>query len=1043
MSETSGHDESYVHEAPAPPSGEASPSPDVRESLREVIRAESRDAEANRSRNLAAILIVLAVGVAAIASQPVRSPTQYGRLSAVLLEGVFLLVAFVTLQVSAGRLVQGRRSLTPSRRLRGEGNRRGEGRGWRPAGWFLFLAPLALYVGIVLSCRIEFRRLSSGFQLYATPRSHVVLAAWVIAVLTVAVAVVTIAAAWLTARLARPQGIGPEGRESESRTLPARATEVSRRVAPGTSAMVRPDDPTGSRESEGTRREAAAETPLVLAFSGGGLRSASFCLGGFNAVQLRPDVTKVDALVAVSGGGYAASAITLTRSFAGNADAPNPPVPPEPLPGVEEVYALPSPELAYLRRNSRYLFQPPWRTVTGVWQLVGGALINLFIFVMALLVFAWLLGWYWAAVGLVRRLGTASPRLVFSTWHHWQWWVSSFLWILALAVIAVLLFVQILRRNSEVKAPSSVPWARGLATASRALIGLVLALVLMPALVVGLSRAAYANEPTALVAKGIVALGLTKESACQTAIGRSADAAHVSAVRRAALSGQPESASYGACGASGTLVFDPAQPDTYNRHVAIASVGGAPSGSSGGKLVSILVILAAALGSLRRAFTAVGTSMGGRFAAVRRWLLLRLPLAAVSLVALWLLLLWSYRYAVNGPAQSGVLAALLILGALVVQLMNPNLTSIHEFYRERLSSAFAVGRDNAAPRVARNLPYSAAYKLSELEPAPELVLCTTANINDQKVVPTRRFGVPLTFSSQLVRLESGGLVPDLGYQATAAVEQDPRGPLLTVMAASAMSGAAVSPMMGRMGGKVAPFRLLLTLFNVRLGVWVMNPRWPLGEPAPPWWAPMATQPRFHQLFSEAFGSTTIDDRWVYLTDGGHLDNLGLVEAVRRLPNRVLAMSASNDAPGSWQDVGAAVSVLRSDLNIDLKVVGRDEQDTWMRLEAPMPEDPDGTIDVLVVRASLTNQDWPLDDTGGDGAAGPAGAAGAAGAAPPAYPPVDQRMPIDVRSFATRDATFPRTSTGRQDFGDLEFESYRRLGRYLVDRALWQNPGFFT
>ncbi len=51
------------------------------------------------------------------------------------------------------------------------------------------------------------------------------------------------------------------------------------------------------------------------------------------------------------------------------------------------------------------------------------------------------------------------------------------------------------------------------------------------------------------------------------------------------------------------------------------------------------------------------------------------------------------------------------------------------------------------------------------------------------------------------------------------------------------------------------------------------------------------------------------------------------------------------------------------------------------------------------------------------------------------------MPIDARSFATRDPSFPRASTGRQDFGDLEFESYRRLGQFLVHRALSQNPDF--
>ncbi|MFL6100074.1 MAG: hypothetical protein ACJ71T_08995 [Actinomycetales bacterium] len=1018
-----------MSETSSPDSASPDTSPEQIVEQRQLIRAIARDAEAKRSRGLAITLVVLAVGVAAIAAGRSRPPREYARLSALLLEGVFLLVAFVTAQVCAGRLVQGRRTLSGYRpAMRGRGGHRGEGRGWRPVGWLLTLVPVAAFVIVLLACHVELRNVTEGLQVYATERSDVMAAVWAITGGTVALALVTVLLSWMTRRLARPAVVPPDGVQSETQTLPARSAETSRRTAPvETSRGADPEAGTGPRELESDRRQEAAKKPLVLAFSGGGLRSASFCFGGFNAVQAQPAITNVDAMVAVSGGGYAASAISLTRSFAGDAVPPNAPAPPKPLPPITDVYSATSPELAYLRRNSRYIFQPPWRTVSGLWQLVGGALINLFLVVMALRFFAWLLGWYWSAVGVVDGLDTDRPHLNLSTPDRWQWYASTFLWIAAVAVIAVLLFLQILRRGSDVKAPSSALWARSLATTSHVLLAALAAMVLLPAIVVGLSRMAYGNDPAPLVAKTIVSLGLTRESACADAIGRSADSAHASTVRSGQLSQRTQSASYGGCGVSGSLTYVPGQADTYDRGRAIAAVGGAPSKQGvSGQLVSVFLVVAAALGSLRRSFTSVSKSAAGRLAAVRRWLLLRLPIAAVGLLAVWLVALWTYQYTVSGPTQSLVVPALLIMFAIVVQLVNPNLTSVHEFYRERLSSAFAVGRDNADQRVARNLPYSVAYKLSRLEPAPELVLCSTANINDQRVVPTRRFGVPMTFSSTLVRLESDGLVPGLGYQRTADVEDDPRGPLLTVMAASAMSGAAVSPMMGRMGGKVAPFRLLLTLFNVRLGVWVMNPRWPLGEPPAPGWAPMATQPRFHQLFSEAFGSTTVDDRWIYLTDGGHLDNLGLVEAVRRLPDRVLAMSASNDAPGSWQDVGAAVSVLRADLDIDLRVVGRDEQDTWMRLKAVRP-DGNGEIDVLVVRASLTTADWPLAGVKANGS----------------YPPVDQRMPIDIRSFATRDATFPRTSTGRQDFGDLEFESYRRLGQYLVDRALLANADFLA
>ena len=78
--------------------------------------------------------------------------------------------------------------------------------------------------------------------------------------------------------------------------------------------------------------------------------------------------------------------------------------------------------------------------------------------------------------------------------------------------------------------------------------------------------------------------------------------------------------------------------------------------------------------------------------------------------------------------------------------------------------------------------------------------------------------------------------------------EQPVGPTLTVIGAVAMTVPPSTPMMGRQGIRFAPFRLLLTLFNIRLGVWVLNPRWPT-DPAAPFWAPMSGSPMFPQLIA--------------------------------------------------------------------------------------------------------------------------------------------------------------------------------------------------
>ena len=75
--------------------------------------------------------------------------------------------------------------------------------------------------------------------------------------------------------------------------------------------------------------------------------------------------------------------------------------------------------------------------------------------------------------------------------------------------------------------------------------------------------------------------------------------------------------------------------------------------------------------------------------------------------------------------------------------------------------------------------------------------------------------------------------------------------------------------------------------------------------------------------AEGAGSTSADERWIYLSDGGHLDNTGMVECVRHCVvtgqgGRVLVLDASNDPVDSWAAAGDAVAVIRSDLNLDLR-----------------------------------------------------------------------------------------------------------------------------
>jgi hypothetical protein len=303
---------------------------------------------------------------------------------------------------------------------------------------------------------------------------------------------------------------------------------------------------------------------------------------------------------------------------------------------------------------------------------------------------------------------------------------------------------------------------------------------------------------------------------------------------------------------------------------------------------------------------------------------------------------------------------------------------------------------------------------------------TTLNSKAPNEAPTMRGGFPLVFSPQHVTVSrERGRTLEIG---TTDFEQFAGAGRTSVMAAVAISGAAISPLMGRFNVQMAPYRVLLTLFNLRVGMWVRNPMHAAEGNRPRkrnglW---LTSKPGLAQIALEAFGRLSADHRWIYLSDGGHLDNTSLVECVRHCvrsgsrSHRVLILDASNDPPDTWSAVGDAIAVIRADLGVDL--VRRDPATCppWARrFVASRPGAQD--LEVLVVKSVRVE---PL----------------AAGATAKDWNAV---LPPNVQSFQLTTKDFPRSSTARQKFGDLEFEAYRGLGYACTHQALvaaaWISP----
>ena len=155
----------------------------------------------------------------------------------------------------------------------------------------------------------------------------------------------------------------------------------------------------------------------------------------------------------------------------------------------------------------------------------------------------------------------------------------------------------------------------------------------------------------------------------------------------------------------------------------------------------------------------------------------------------------------------------------------------------------------------------------------------------------------------------------LGFRPSDEYGERPGRGGITLGTAMAISGAAASPNMGYHSSPSVT--LLLALFNVRLGWWLGNP----GEcgdksyqtDGPKW----AAKP----LFFEAFGQTTDESRYVYLSDGGHFENLGLYEMVRRRCRFIVAIDAGCDPDFAFEDLGNAVRKIYIDLGIRIRFDG--------------------------------------------------------------------------------------------------------------------------
>jgi hypothetical protein len=244
----------------------------------------------------------------------------------------------------------------------------------------------------------------------------------------------------------------------------------------------------------------------------------------------------------------------------------------------------------------------------------------------------------------------------------------------------------------------------------------------------------------------------------------------------------------------------------------------------------------------------------------------------------------------------------------------------------------------------------------------------------------------------------GGAEPDLNDNKTGNSKTG-----ISLGTALTISGAAASPSMGYNSAPATAF--LMTLFNVRLGAWLANPAAENLKDQVKAGPTSALKP----LLTEALGLTDAKSSNVYLSDGGHFDNLGIYEMIRRRCRYILVVDADADENFAFEDLARSVRFAAIDLDAKIEFAAI-EMKTAHDATAASPTFAVGKITYAESRAA--DPSWLIY-------------------LKPTY--FYEIAPVDVRSYGAVNSKFPHESTLDQWFGESQFECYRRLGEYLMGK----------
>jgi len=397
--------------------------------------------------------------------------------------------------------------------------------------------------------------------------------------------------------------------------------------------------------------------------------------------------------------------------------------------------------------------------------------------------------------------------------------------------------------------------------------------------------------------------------------------------------------------------------------------------------------------------------------------------AAGAFFLVYGLLLAAYMVAARLPdgALFGWLGAATLFFGFVVNL---NYAGLHRMYRDRLMEVFLPDADCVAakqwgPATRANVALLAEVReVSRNGAWPyQLINANVVLVDSADSRYRGRGGDSFLLSPLFCGSYATGYCPTEDFANTGMSSRSG----MTLATAMTISGAAANPNSGVAGKGVTRNKLvstLMSLLNLRLGYWTLRPdkrkRIPLG---PNYLVP--------GLFQGVFGCGSHENStFIELTDGGHFENLGLYELIRRRVQLIVLADGGADPGYIFDDLANAVERVRVDFGVQIRF--RSDQDCDLAGILP----GSGGAGPWQKKYRSAKRGFAIADILYD-RHDPA----ANGILLYLKPTLINDLPTDIHGYKSGHPTFPDQPTTDQFFDEAQFEAYRELGYQLTKQML--------